>query len=33
MAGDAREHGTLYIAPHGRGVVVGRPLNANMHVA
>jgi photosystem II stability/assembly factor-like uncharacterized protein len=33
MAGDAREHGTLYIAPHGRGVVVGRPLNANMHVS
>jgi hypothetical protein len=26
MAGDAREHGVLYIAPHGRGVVAGRPL-------
>jgi len=25
MAGDAREHGVLYIAPHGRGVVAGRP--------
>jgi hypothetical protein len=25
MAADAREHGTLYIAPQGRGVLVGRP--------
>ncbi|MED5619135.1 hypothetical protein [Ideonella sp. BN130291] len=25
MAADAREHGVLYLAPHGRGVVVGRP--------
>jgi hypothetical protein len=24
MAADAREHGTVYLAPHGRGVVVGR---------
>ncbi|NRF71675.1 exo-alpha-sialidase [Aquincola sp. S2] len=28
MAGDAREHGVLYIAPHGRGVVAGRPAAA-----
>jgi hypothetical protein len=25
MAADAREHGTLYIAPHGRGVLIGSP--------
>jgi photosystem II stability/assembly factor-like uncharacterized protein len=24
MTADAREHGTVYLAPHGRGVVVGR---------
>jgi photosystem II stability/assembly factor-like uncharacterized protein len=28
MAGDAREHGVLYIAPHGRGIVAGRPTAA-----
>ncbi len=25
MAADAREHGVLYLAPHGRGVMMGRP--------
>lgn len=25
IAGDMREYGTLYIAPHGRGILVGRP--------
>lgn len=25
MAGDAREHGVLYVAAHGRGVLTGRP--------
>jgi hypothetical protein len=27
MAADPREHGTVYLAPHGRGVVVGHPLS------
>ncbi|WP_374562264.1 hypothetical protein [Ideonella sp.] len=31
MAADPREHGTVYLAPHGRGVVVGRPLTAATH--
>ena len=25
MTADAREHGVVYIAPHGRGVLMGRP--------
>ena len=25
MAGDPLEHGVVYLAPHGRGIVVGRP--------
>lgn len=25
MAADPLEHGTVFLAPHGRGVVVGRP--------
>ncbi len=28
MTADARTHGTLYLAPHGRGVIVGRPATA-----
>ncbi|MBC2670122.1 hypothetical protein ACFOON_06210 [Novosphingobium piscinae] len=27
MVGDMLEPGTLYLAPHGRGIIVGRPLN------
>lgn len=28
MAADAREHGTVYLAAHGRGIIVGRPRSA-----
>jgi hypothetical protein len=29
MAADPLEHGTLYLAPQGRGIVVGRPHRAS----